>query len=106
MAPDAHPVVAIDLPRRVVDLAAAPAELDVEAGRRPRVEREHAIVRVHAERVRDLDTALETPVVRYPDVVHGTDLEHEVMQPLRHGRGGERHGVMSRIRMEDRKSVV
>src|SRR5262249_62306653 len=80
MAPDTHPVVAIDLPGRVVDLAAAPAELDVEAGRRPRVEREHAIVRVHAERVRDLDTALETPVVRYPDVVHGTDLDHQSVQ--------------------------
>src|SRR5262245_14164030 len=68
MAPDAHPVVAIDLPRRVVDLAAAPAELDVESGRRPRVEGERAIVRVHAERVRDLDAGLETPVVRAPDV--------------------------------------
>ena len=37
-----------------------------------------------------------------PDVVHGADLEHEVMHPLRHRRGGERHGVVPRIRVEER----
>src|SRR5262249_39801492 len=62
MTPDAQPVVALHFPGRVVDLAATPSDLDVEAGRRPGVERERAIVRVHAERVRDLDAGSETSV--------------------------------------------
>jgi hypothetical protein len=97
MSPNAEAIVLTDLPGRVIDFATAPAEFDFEPGGRPRIEGEHAVVGMHAERVGDRHACIERAIVGVPDVLHGTDLEHEVMDALRQRCRREGHGVVARV---------
>src|SRR5690242_20652307 len=80
--PLADVVVGRRLPGGVVDLAPAPAELELEARRRARVEREHPVVGVAAERLHDADAALERAIEGHADLVHRACLDHEMVQAL------------------------
>ena len=86
---------------RVVDLASAPAELDVEARGRLRVEGEHPVVRVLAEAVRDRNAGGDAALVAEPDVLHPLRLDHEMVDALAHRRLEEGQRVVARVRVKE-----
>ena len=100
MPPGAHAIVVTDLPVRVVDLATTPAEFDFEPGGRLRIEGEHVIIGVPAECTGDRHASLESAIVCVPHVIHCDDLQHEMMDVLRHRRGCEGHRVVPWVGVE------
>jgi len=97
MSPGARAVVGHDLPVGVVDLASAPAELDVEARRCLRVEGEHPVVRVLTEAARDRNAGGDAALVAEPDVLHPLRLDHEVIDALAQRRLEEGDRVVARV---------
>jgi hypothetical protein len=95
MAPLADVIVRSRLPGRVIHLAPSPADLELKAGWRLRVEREHPVVGVSPQSLCYAQTGSHRPIERQPDVVQGRNLEHEVVNafPL---SASESHRVVAR----------
>ena len=94
-------------PIRVVDHQALPAELDVEAGWRLYVERQHRIIAVLAERVDDIDPCVHGAVIGASDVFERLCLDHEVVEPWSTGdrEVDVREAVMPRRRAHEDGAV-
>jgi len=89
VAPDALRFVPNDAPI-CVDGAPAPAELDLESARRIRIEGKHVVVRMAAQSIGDADAQALGAIVGQPDIFHAVDLQHEVIEALRHRCGNQR----------------
>ena len=89
MAPNALGLVSNDSPI-FADGAPTPAELDLESARRIRIEGKHVVVRMAAQSIGDADVQALGAVVGQPDIFHAVDLQHEVMEALRHRCGNQR----------------
>src|SRR5690606_10983232 len=100
VTPEADSVVGDGDPGSVVDLDAAVAALELEAGRRLRVEAEHAVVRVTTEGAGDAHASVEAAVVDASEVVERARLHHEVIDALGEPLP-ERHRVMPRVHVEE-----
>ena len=89
-----------DGPGVVVDEASAAADLDVEAGRRHAVERDHVVVGVFAEPGGDRGAGLGVAVEGVADVVEGVHLEHEVVERRLVG-GDECEAVVAGVAVQE-----
>ena len=81
MPPLAHSAVSRALPT-LTDFDGARTKLEMEAGRRVPIEREHPVVRMTPERLVNHAARKEEAVVTHPHLLHGLRLDHEMVNPL------------------------
>src|SRR5580704_18998033 len=101
VAPATWPLMARDAPAGVVHLHRAETELDLEAGGRARVERDHAVVGVPTETGGDRGSGALRPLESEADGVKARRLDHEMVQAPGRGQRDEREAVVPRVAVEE-----